>query len=852
MNKNYLKKRLKYILLYIFCSIFFFVSSQDDNLKIDQFVNSFHELSNRKTPNQIYLQTSKDIYETGEDMWFKAYVLDSRYFTPSNLDKILYTQLLEEDTNKIVWQEKYEIENGFTNGHIYVNDSLTSGNYLLSVYTSHSFYKNTKKFYDTRRIIIKRNIDSKIIVKNSFNKKNYKKGDTLQLSLEILSKQEDNLYRAKIDAELWSNGEEVNHVIERSNKRGKALVNFILKKEIVNSKIKLKVVHKDKEEYINLLIPYNEDENIQFDVFPEGGNLISGLENNLAFKAVNEKGLPIDVKGILYENNKPLLELNSEHYGMGVFNFTPKVGHSYHIQLKNYSKDTIYSLPDIKEKGIQIQLKERNKDYLIFDISNNLEKPIQKIYTRVQVRGVVYNISPMLLKEKLRAKIPLKDLPQGIAEVTIFNENLLPIAERLVYVNQDKKLNIEVTPREGLYEKREKIILKIKVKDDNDNPIQGNFGLSVFDKIYEDENNKINILTYSYLRTQLKGKIYNPSFYFDEKNKNREKMLDLLMLTQGWRAYVWSESQLEGLDDSIDEYKKVVFNKLKGKIIIKGKEYQEEQFSLLIYDPVNESTSDFIFLNDKNEFRLENQQLKDAKGGYVYIKPLSSKAGSNDYNKKFKYKVKLEYPFQNINKNISNAEILYPILQIKTDKKIKLKPFKITSNTLVNEEVLLKGDNEIYRNKYLGKLDSLASVSTDYVCRYNIFNCVNHPKGTRGTRKAEIGETYHLNNGGLVKYSGSKSKFTEEDLLRKFNLTQVKGYYKTREFYQPNYDKESDPFPDSRNTLLWKPDIITDEKGEAVVSFFCSDVNAKFIGNIEGIDNNGLLGSKSFEFVVKK
>ena len=82
----------------------------------------------------------------------------------------------------------------------------------------------------------------------------------------------------------------------------------------------------------------------------------------------------------------------------------------------------------------------------------------------------------------------------------------------------------------------------------------------------------------------------------------------------------------------------------------------------------------------------------------------------------------------------------------------------------------------------------------------------------------------------------------------------MKGYCPKKEFYQPNYDKVSDEnlISDYRNTLLWAPSVITDEKGEATVNFFCSDINFGFVGKVEGVSGEGLLGSKQFEFMVRR
>ena len=79
--------------------------------------------------------------------------------------------------------------------------------------------------------------------------------------------------------------------------------------------------------------------------------------------------------------------------------------------------------------------------------------------------------------------------------------------------------------------------------------------------------------------------------------------------------------------------------------------------------------------------------------------------------------------------------------------------------------------------------------------------------------------------------------------MRLNNIWRTKGYYALREFYQPDEVDLESPIPDSRNTLFWSPFVVTDEKGEAIISFYCSDINTGFIGRIEGINGLNLLGS---------
>ncbi|MCD7933439.1 MAG: hypothetical protein LUH15_19945 [Tannerellaceae bacterium] len=185
-------------------------------------------------PELIYLQTSKDVYETGEDVWFKAYQLDCRSFGLSDKSKSLYLQMLTEN-DSIVWQEIYPVIDDLASGHIYLDEKLPEGEYFLNGFTRYSVYQN-----DSTGILPTRKIK---VVKN-------------------------------IAESISSNASE-------------------------------------------------STPDFKFTVFPEGGNLVSGIPSTLAFKATDGKGNPVDIKGLLYEENAPICEINTTHHGMGSITFTP-------------------------------------------------------------------------------------------------------------------------------------------------------------------------------------------------------------------------------------------------------------------------------------------------------------------------------------------------------------------------------------------------------------------------------------------------------------------------------------------------------------------------------------------------
>jgi hypothetical protein len=750
--------------------------SQNRPAVSDQLVEQLESLSRDNVADVVYLQTSKSIYETQEDVWFKGYVLNAQYFIPSERSKTLFVQLIEDKTDQVVWERKYEIENGFVNGHLFLQDSLPDGTYNLVAYSSSSYTRNTNEFYAIKK-------------------------------LEILK--------------------------------------TIAPKAFVN--------------------PVEKDSTFQFTTFPEGGNLVSGIQSTLAFKAVNSKSLPLDISGILFENNIPLLDFKSSHAGMGSFVFTPNADKKYHIQLTKPTSGEKFSLAPIYQSGKVLQLIKQTKEALTFKISQSAALYEELVYLRLQLRGLVYAIASGSLKKELIIKVPLKDIPQGIAEITLFDANAVPVAERLVYVNQEQKLSIKTELSKSDFAIREKASLKIKVTDPNGVPIVAHLGLSVYDRLYQNLTDSKNIESHYYLSTQLKGNIYNPAYYFNELNKDRQQALNSLLLTQGWRNYVWSETNLKEQGKN----NPVVFDEIKGKIRLEKPAKKAiavlGQKGIMVFAADELKGNDLIATDSTGVFTISPSHLKKGEGGYTYLKLITPK------EPKYRMDIK-DSSFEAINNERKIKTSHYPLPGLQEGKPEVLPSFVNRPDINKLKEVLITSKKKkVFRDKYIGKLDSLARalyVTFDYVgdpCK--ILNCPIHFKNTsikpiEGKKYDEyLGFKWLDQNHSAYTFSGMNKNvtyhypdLTEAELLALFNIAMVKGYYGKKVFYEAVYDEVTinDSSPDYRNTLFWKPDIITNEQGEATVDFFCSDINTVFLGNIEGVSGDGLLGAENFEFKVRK
>ncbi|MCB0451184.1 MAG: hypothetical protein KDC97_13800, partial [Confluentibacter sp.] len=84
----YQTKFPKKFLCVLYVVLYTTISIQAQNPS-DKLANQLHEASKNHASESVYVQSSKGIYETGEDLWFKGYVLNNQYLSPSTQSKTL-------------------------------------------------------------------------------------------------------------------------------------------------------------------------------------------------------------------------------------------------------------------------------------------------------------------------------------------------------------------------------------------------------------------------------------------------------------------------------------------------------------------------------------------------------------------------------------------------------------------------------------------------------------------------------------------------------------------------------------------------------------------------------------------
>ena len=119
-----------------------------DTVASDNIDNQVNEITEK-----VYVHTDRDIYNPGDDMWFKSYVVDGLTHIPSDSSKNLHVELISPGSI-IIDSKIIRLENGLGNGDFTLPDSLRSGKYRMRAYTNYMRNFGDQLFYNKEITVI--------------------------------------------------------------------------------------------------------------------------------------------------------------------------------------------------------------------------------------------------------------------------------------------------------------------------------------------------------------------------------------------------------------------------------------------------------------------------------------------------------------------------------------------------------------------------------------------------------------------------------------------------------------------------------------------------------------------------
>jgi hypothetical protein len=794
-------------------SFYIFAQTTADSIK-----KRLHDYQSEIPSEKVYLHLDKPYYIAGDTVWFKAYLVDATHHLFDSTSKVLYVDIAEVKSRKILFHKKVKINSGVSHGEFALPDTIGNVTYQVHAYTNRM--RNYPQF-----------------------------------------------------------------------------ISFVKEVRVFGIEPASEGVKKRLEQPVTVS---------DFQFFPEGGNFVVGLQNRVAFKAINDLGLGIDCEGyVLSDLADTVTTLKSQYLGMGYFLINPSFGRTYHAIVRtNNGIFKRYDLPTPIGYGYIMQVNNLGNAFIKVFISHNFSELDRAILIAHQRSIIMYAGQTTTDGNSFAFVIPKDSVPDdGIVHLTLFTSKGIPQCERIIYINKNNPLQINITTDKNLYGSREKVELEIAVKDSEGKPIEGNFSVSVTDsqQVFPNEFCE-NIKTWLHLESdvqpiagfsnEVKGIIERPAYYFDKRNKSAPIYLDLLLMTQGWRRFLWKDVMDDVKSEPVFNYEGG-FN-IGGQVLsLYGKPLKKPaELSMLYSNKSGEggflkgtTTSSGKFLFTDLDMPDSTTLVLQAVGvfGRTDLKIALDSIPENLLKPEF-----LINPTQvdtlNIAKSVANKLATDSALnlygnKVEILKTVVIKAKKIMDNRRLNyhPSATIKIDDKI-----CGSAMNVLQFLQSRVAGVNVYrSAMNMSVIIRGKKPVFLVDGFQVDDGYIlsippcnveaIDVMNSTSFIYKAPVIAILTKTgnpnfdfkavetggqsihKIMGYNVPKAFYSPMYSSSNanHVVPDLRSTLYWQPIVKTDANGKAKLVFWNSDEKTNFKVSLEGLSNTGKPAAAYKEYSVK-
>lgn len=883
-------------------------SQKADSIGISTILDKNAQLNMKYPFEKVYVHFDKPYYAVGDTLWFKAYVTSIQNI-PSPLSKVIYLDVIT-DRDSLVETIKLPISNSVAAGSISLSDeNYKQGNYHIRAYTRWMLNFDPSYFFNRNLYVgnaINKDLNSHIDLSAQRDDKN------IRVNAKILFKNEDNrpLRNRRVNWEVNADFDRVSRGRGATDSEGYLNIEFSSGRNVPIQEGSLTTrIEVDNREFLETHFPLNRvnvDNDIQF--FPEGGDLIDELPTQVAFKAIRSDGLGIGLTGeVVDESGTVVAALTSEHLGMGKFTLVPQLGKQYsaNIQFADGSQGS-FKLPDVKAEGMTLSVDNSDSSQLKFRIyasSAYLDKHFgEGFYIIGRSAGVVYYAAQSVLKSQVHSgSVPKSNFPSGVAQLSILSASGKVLSERVAFILNDDTLQMNLKAELPTYSARQKVSMKLRAADGGE-PVLGNFSVAVIDesKVPVQDESETSIISSLLLSSEIEGYIEKPNYYFINTDAVKLAKLDLLMLTQGYRRYLY-EDIVSGKSPSIsflpeqDLSISGIVRRSDGMPLINN--------PILLQIPEKAFYKDGI-TDDKGRFVFSELIFQDSVEAVINARGVSS-------DRNLMINVDGE-PYPSLAGNVNAPDELQ---NIDSDLEVYLKNSQLQNSTgFLLKEVQIQGQVRKPSHTDHAALSGL-NMLADYItesdqlpgCTF-LINCLssitgltydgnyvyitrNYNSGNRrpaeiyvGGMPVDINYLHNLQSSGIEsievftddglsginqrsntsgvivinlkevkKQQISKSEL--QDLFPPSNILKFnpKGYSANRVFYVPRYSgpRTSLQAQDRRSTIHWDPLLLTNEDGEASFEYFTADDKGTYRVVIEGIDSEGHIGRAVYRFNVE-
>ncbi|MEH0155845.1 MG2 domain-containing protein [Limibacter armeniacum] len=868
-------KRLLLLPLLLLTSIVLlsFVFFQSD--PFDKMIAKLAAYTEALPQEKIYVQMDKPFYKPGDNIWLSVFLVNEMDHLPSTQSQIANIELVDPkgETKNL----RLICNNGRGKADFKLPSNAPGGLYKIKAHTQ--WMKNfPDEYFFEKSFQVQAITKPNVLLSLDFERKAYGPSEKVVANFAAQSLTKKPLANQSFMVAIKLENKLFKSLKLTTDQNGKAAIQFDLPENLKNNDALLNITIENNGsiESISRAIPIMlQDITLQF--FPESGHLVENVNSKVAFKATDAFGKPVDIEGVVLNKHKEeVTKFRSFHDGMGAFEILLESNEAYTAYITHPVKtDTPIPLPEALSFGFSMSTGLAENGTLPVSI----HAPDQEIVTLIlQVRNKPYYYQTFPLHPGVNSlNIPLKDIPAGIAHLTLFDNHQRPCCERLNFINSDKQMKVSIETDKEKYLPYEEVKMMVKTTDETGQPISASLALSVVDdKVLSFADDKQDhLLSYLLLSSDLKGEIHEPIFYFDTGETKAAQALDYLLMTQGWRKFNWREV----MDKSYPEWKNTIEfqaeqTKVKGQLLdnnshplpdvdlkLDGWSTKTDKNGNFSFSTIDLSTpKDLeVFYPNNNPFKQAIYKYKD---DYSIIPTIKGKVTDDDGNPIPNVSIYIpesgERCVSNQYGQFSISALISQSLAVNKPGfqplNIKIKNSDSLSITLQKRKVVLMR-NKLYEEEVIDEMVMAAPVvwgaeEPDFAAGNEVFLEQAFTENDQPVVPPVADE---------VAIEELKVEFDEDDeWVELFNGTdgfvdipfeEINEFYEARTFYIPDY-KTNPPQSrtDFRETIYWNPVVETGSDGTAQISFYTNAALTSFSATAQGISATGKVGRSNHQF----
>ncbi|ACY15669.1 MG2 domain-containing protein [Haliangium ochraceum] len=509
----------------------------DDQKRLGAAIDTYMQ---RHASQRLYMHVDKPLYRPGETIWFRVWELAAPTLTKQEQNHGVSVDLVSPRGSQVL-SKRVLAQAGVAAFDFELPASVEGGVYILR---ARSDLGATLE----REVVVSQYQPPRIKKKVEFLRKAYGAGDEVAAAVSLARATGEPLVTDKATAIVTVDEIEVARFPVQTSEDGEAVARFTLPPQIARGDGLLTLLVDDggavesMQKRIPILV-----KSLDLQLFPEGGQLVSGLPGRVYFQAKNPLGKPADIAGrVLDDRGQVVAQFSSLHNGMGRFELTPAKGRIYHVEVTSpRGIEAPFTVPPARPDGCSLMAVDdpegqRDEVRVAAWCSSPRTAVVTGILREKRLADVAVEVGA---EAPTVVAIPVPPGAQGAMRVTLFDEHLKPVAERLVYTGRGRDMQVSISTDRPSYAPRDRVALTVTTRDLRGKPVAADVSLAVVDDTvlsFADDKSAA-ILARVYLEAEMPGQeIEEPRFYFSEDPK-AGPALDLVLGTQGWRRFVWQE-----------------------------------------------------------------------------------------------------------------------------------------------------------------------------------------------------------------------------------------------------------------------------------------------------------------------